>query len=637
MKHVLVIIMAAVIFGRCGFAQSQDSNSQQELVLPPGAKDTTSLNFKDADLRDIFRALSYQHGINIFLDNSINKRATISLNRVPVYDIVKFLCQQNKLNLQIDGNIIKITQPGEAPPPPPKVPQVTWEAGLLSVELKNDDLEKVILEIQKKTGKNILVISGTTGSVNGKLMEIDFDIGFTQLMNNNGFAVQKKSGVYIVSRLDYYVGTQGTSSAQRSGPYWISVKDSSVSIDVTNAPLERVLHDMIRQLNTDVVFYNQISGTVTARATNVSLSRAMDLLLRNTNYAYRESEGMYFIGEKANKALVATRLLRLKYLTAEGTIDMLPQNLTTQATIKMVKEQNGLVIIGSPDVVEQVEEFLAQIDKPVAQVLIEAIVVDFDVSKGSEFGIQAGTTGGLDTTTYTRKGSLIPGIDYEMKGDALSNYLNKIGKVSLFGTELNIAKLGPLPPDFYLNIKALESQGLANIKSRPVIATLNGHKASLSIGTTQYFLLESTIPYRDQTSVLFQTSRQFQTIEADVKLEITPYVGADGLITVEVKPDFRTPVGQFSSTVPPTINKRAMSSTLIVREGETIVLGGLVQETESDVRSQTPILGSIPLLGSLFSSTTKSSRKSELMIYITPHISYGEAFDVNLTPPAGTQ
>jgi type IV pilus assembly protein PilQ len=126
--------------------------------------------------------------------------------------------------------------------------------------------------------------------------------------------------------------------------------------------------------------------------------------------------------------------------------------------------------------------------------------------------------------------------------------------------------------------------------------------------------------------VLLQESQTFHTIEADVKLEITPYVGADGMITLEIKPDFRTPVGQFSSDVPPTINKRELSTTLAVKEGETVVLGGLVQESDSEDRTQVPLLGSIPLLGSLFSSSTKEKRKSQLMIYVTPRISYGEPF-----------
>ncbi|MGB2869558.1 MAG: hypothetical protein WBD36_13970, partial [Bacteroidota bacterium] len=278
------------------------------------------------------------------------------------------------------------------------------------------------------------------------------------------------------------------------------------------------------------------------------------------------------------------------------------------------KEHNGVVVISSNDVIAQAEEFFKQVDKPVAQVLIEAIVVDFDRTKGFELGVNAGYKGSGDTSVSARSDLLIPGLDVSFTGADLQNALQ------------GVVKVGKLPSNFFLNLKALEQKGIANVKSRPLIATINGSPASLSIGTTQYFLLKTTTPYRDQTQVLFQESQNFQTIEADVKLEITPYVGADGQITVDIKPDFRTPVGTFSSTVPPTINRRAMSSTLVMREGETIVLGGLIQESETENRTQTPILGSIPFLGYLFSSTTHSTSKSELMIYVTPHISYGEAF-----------
>lgn len=605
------------------------SSRSDTLHIPVGAADTTTLSFKDTDLRDIFRALSAQHGVNVFLDNGINKHVTVSLNRVRVYDAIVFLASENGLELKLDGGIFKVVPPPPPeplPPPAPKIPRIAFEKNELSVDLKNDDLESVILQIQQKCQKNILMISGTTGTVSGKLMDIDFDIGFTQLMNNNGFAVQKKNGIYVVSRLEYFVGTEGKSTQQKSGPYWVSVKDSMVSIDVTNASLERVLHDITRQLNTDIVFYNAVSGTITARATSVPLSRALDLLLRNTNFAFKETEGIFFVGEKANKALTTTRLLKLKYLTAEHAAEMIPQSIAAQAGIKAMKEQNGLVVVGPADAVEQVKECLAQIDVPIAQVLIEAIVIDYDVSRGSEYGIAAGVLGGKDTSGYQRKGSLLSSINMSMKGDFLNRKLQQIGTVNLFGKEINIGRLGQLPTDFYLNVKAMERKGLANVKSHPVLATLNGHKASLSIGTTQYFLLKTTTPYRDQTQVLMQESQAFQTIEADVKLEITPYVGSDGLITLELKPDFRTPVGQFSSEMPPTINKREMSSTLAVRDGETVVLGGLVQESDSEERTQVPLLGSIPFLGDLFSSSTKEKRKSQLMIYVTPRISYGEPF-----------
>jgi len=595
--------------------------------IPPSAEDTTSLNFKDADIRDVFRALAYRHGLNIFLDNAISKRITIALNNVRVYDAIRFICERNNLALQVNGGIFNIQTPPPPPkpaPPPRHVPGVAYEKGLLSVSLKDDDIEAVVLAIQEKTNKNILVLSGTTGTVSGKLMDTEFDQGFYQLMNNNGFAVQKKNNIYVVSRLDYFVGKDAPS--QKGSPYWVCVKDSLVTLDVTNAPINRVIPDMIRQLNTDVVFYNELSGSVTVRATSTSLSDALDLVLRNSNYTYKESNGVYFVGEKTNKVLATTQLHRLKYLSAEQTFEALPQSITALAQIKLSKEHNGYVVVAAHDVQQQFQEYLDEIDRPVAQVLIEALVVDYDITDGSDFGIQAGLSGSQDTTGYNRKGTLWPGIDMQFNGNAVNNMLKKAKSITLFGKEINLANLGVLPTDFYLNLKAMEQQGTANVTSRPLIATLNGHKATLSVGTTQYFLLKTTTPYVNQVQTVFQESQSFQTIDADVKMEITPYVGANGNITVDIKPDFRTPVGALSADVPPTISKRSMSSTLIMREGETIVLGGLIQETESETSTRVPIVGSIPLLGKLFSSTSKSKRKGELLIYITPHLSYGEAF-----------
>ncbi len=588
--------------------------------LPDAAYDTTSISFKDTDIRDVFRALGYEHGLNIFVDNAVNRKVTISLSSVPVYEAVKFLCEQNGLLLSVEGGIFKILQP---PPPvilkvPPRPPDVTYRDGKLSIDAKGEDLSSVIGALQDKTRKNILVTGGTAGSVTGRLIDVDFDLGFTQLMNNNGFSVRKKDEMYIVDRIDDYSGG-GKNGSQRAGPYWVSVKDSAVSIDVTNAPLERVLSDIMRQVDRDIVYYGTVAGTVTARAGNIPLARIFDILLRNTKYAYKESDGVYFIGDKTDKALLASRLFKLKYLRAEKLIEMLPKSLTDQGTIKLIKEQNGIIVVASNDIENETAEFIKQVDRPVAQVLIEAIVVDYDLSNQKDFGVKAGFKGAADSTSMGSE-TILPGINLFMGAKAANKGLDWIGK------EIGVANLGRLPDNFYMNLQAMEQKGLANVKSRPLLATLNGSSATLSIGQTQYFILKTTTPYVNQNQTLIQESDQFQTIQADTKLDITPYVGSDGLITVDLKPDFKTPVGQLSSEVPPTINQRSMSSTVIMREGETIVLGGLIQESESDTRTQVPILGDIPLLGNLFSSTSKMKRKTELIIYVTPHISYGEAF-----------
>lgn len=611
-----VLLLAAVSLSYTPVS-GQVQDSTVTLALPPGAADTTSLSFKDADIRDVLRGLSLRHGVNIFVDNSVSQRTTVALNRVRVHDAIVFVVEQNGLDLKLEGGVYKVQKKPEPPkpvPPPRPQPMVYYEKGFLSVKAKQDALEDLIELIQERTGKNILITQGTSGPVTGTLNDIEFEVGFTQLMNLNGFAVQKKNNIYVVSRSEYFVGGNAAAGqSQRTSPYWVSVADSLVTLDVTNAPLERVLQDVTRQLNRDVVFYNAVTGSVTARATSVTVEKALDLILRNTNFTYRFMEGTVVVGEKSNRSVLDSRLVRLNHLRAEKTTDLLPQSITSQVSVNVVKEHNGLFLVGPRDVIAQASEVLSELDKPVAQVLIEAIVVDYDRSKGFDFGVDAGVGGYTDTTRSSRN-QLIPGIDALLSGAQIKDALQ------------GVANIGKLPSDFYFRLRAMQERGVANIKSRPLLATLNGHPATLSIGTTFYFKLLTTTPYRDPSQVYLQTSEAFKEIVADTKLEITPYVGPNGSITLELKPDFRTPSGQPAEGIPPPINNRSLSSTLILKEGETIIVGGLIQETDSEVRSQTPLIGSIPLLGYLFSSTSTTTRKSELVIYVTPHISYGEAF-----------
>ena len=110
-------------------------------------------------------------------------------------------------------------------------------------------------------------------------------------------------------------------------------------------------------------------------------------------------------------------------------------------------------------------------------------------------------------------------------------------------------------------------------------------------------------------------------------MEITPWVSASGDVTVDIKPEFKTPVGSLSSEVPPTINSRILDSTVRLKDGETIILGGLIQESNVDNVNKVPILGNIPLLGRLFRNKSTSTIKSELVVFVTPHVFYGDGDD----------
>ncbi|MBN2366352.1 MAG: type II and III secretion system protein, partial [Calditrichaeota bacterium] len=256
-------------------------------------------------------------------------------------------------------------------------------------------------------------------------------------------------------------------------------------------------------------------------------------------------------------------------------------------------------------------------DRPIPQILIEALVVDYNYQDIREIQLEAGLkSGSTIDSTYGGGDKWFPAIDIYWTGNNANHYLNKLGHF------LGVRNIGRLPDDFYLKVKAMEAVGKANIRSKPQIATLNGHTADITIGQTQYYILKTQTPIRDPSQIYIQETQEFQTIEANITLKITPWVSATGEITAEIHPEFNNPVGQFSSTVPPTIQRRALNSTVRMLDGETIVLGGLIQSAETVSITRIPLLGSLPILGRLFQNRNHNISKSELVIYITPHLSY---------------
>lgn len=185
-----------------------------------------------------------------------------------------------------------------------------------------------------------------------------------------------------------------------------------------------------------------------------------------------------------------------------------------------------------------------------------------------------------------------------------------------------------LPDDFYVNIRALEQHGIANVRSKPILSTLNGHTASLKIGTVQNYVFNETIPIVNAVNSTFIEKETIQKIEASISFEITPWVGPNNELTLEIKPNFETPVGQFSpdKRIIPAINTRSLYSTVRLKDGETIILGGLIQESETTTEDKFPFIGDIPILGELFTNRDRQKGKSELMIYLTPKIYYGDDF-----------
>ncbi|MDD3523342.1 MAG: secretin and TonB N-terminal domain-containing protein, partial [Candidatus Cloacimonetes bacterium] len=464
------------------------------------------INVKDMELRDILRGLSYQYNLNLAVDNSISQLVTISLSNISVIDLIEFVCSEYALQAKLIGSVMKIS-PVPIVDQTPKLNDdiyINVQGDTLSVDIRNRDVVDVVRKLTTLSRKNIVIQSGVMGTITSFFKDIPFEAGLNIMMENNGFKVRKKDNVYYVD-----LGQQPAQSGKETSrkALWVSYDKGKITLEVENADLAQVLKELSRQVDTNIITYSEPVGKVSAKCSELSLDEALSYLLKGTDYTYKHENNIYIIGDKKNNSLVTSKLIKLKHIKSEGVLDLFPESLRKNSTIQIIKEQNALMVLGTNDIISELQNYLDQIDYPTPQILIEALVVDYDTSNIRELGVMFGSTNIIpDSLGWVNTGQLDLGINNnglfttQLNGAYLNGPLNDIGNW------LGVGNLGVLPSDFYVKIQALENQGKANIRSRPQIATLNGHPASISIGTTQYYILKTVTPVNSTSSIVTQES-----------------------------------------------------------------------------------------------------------------------------------
>ena len=173
-------------------------------------------------------------------------------------------------------------------------------------------------------------------------------------------------------------------------------------------------------------------------------------------------------------------------------------------------------------------------------------------------------------------------------------------------------KVGILPDRFEVELASLEENNMAEVLARPRLTTLNGNKAELNVTNTVYYLVS-------QVSADGFPITDYRSFNDGISLELTPSVTSSGSITLEVSPEIKT-AGRSSGDGPRDISTRNLKTTVVLKNGETLCLGGLRHRNKTEVRSAVPFLGSLPLIGHLFSYVSEEENESELAIFITPEV-----------------
>ncbi|MGE5549286.1 MAG: secretin N-terminal domain-containing protein [Bacteroidota bacterium] len=250
---------------------------------------------------------------------------------------------------------------------------------------------------------------------------------------------------------------------------------------------------------------------------------------------------------------------------------------------------NSLLIIAPPKLLEMIRGMVGQLDVMPAQVLIEATVVEVALDKGSEFGINwsPGSGGG-----GTNSGSVSLG--------AIAGAL---------GLKYNL-----IAGDWRITVQALADSGKLNVLSNPKVMAANNSPAVINIGE-QVPYLQST---REDAAGVVQKYYGYKNV--GIALEVTPRIGESGSVFLDLFQTTSNLVPGTGQNEAPTIATRDTTTTIIVKDGQTLVIGGLIRDNTSVTTRKVPILGDLFLLGALFRHTTTNHQKTELMIFITPRI-----------------
>ena len=393
-------------------------------------------------------------------------------------------------------------------------------------------------------------------------------------------------------------------SSQASDP----TDNRRMSLDVQGAEIETVLRSLSEFSGKNIVASREVKGTVTLRLRNVPWRHALDIVLTSqglgmvengqtivisTLETLRKEELEKRTAERAQEELLplSTRILPISYANALEMSKTVEKTLTKRGHIEIDARTNALLVTDIDERLDQAESMIRSLDTRTPQVEIVARLVDVDHSVTTSLGINW-SVNNLDLgDAGVNEGIAITPGDVPTPAATV-----KFGTVKGFGS-------------IDATLTALESKNQANIISNPRITTVNNREASVIVGQQIPLIVQD-----------FAGNAVTQLTTIGIKLNVTPHINVGNKITMDVHPEVSDLSSQATVAGGIIINTTMADTRVMVNDGETAVIGGLIRSNESDNSRGVPVLMDIPLLGSLFKSTTKVRQKRELLIFLTPKI-----------------
>ena len=380
---------------------------------------------------------------------------------------------------------------------------------------------------------------------------------------------------------------------QEEPPLEITVGEQGISVYAVGAQADEVLTRLAREAGVGIIVDDTVgrrdgdkftSRKITLNLTNKKVTQIVECICTAYGLSHSRVGGVFMISEGIPKNPSSYLMSDIASVTTEYVLSskaksLLPEFL--QAHVKVNEGKNAVILSGPTEVLAKFREDIKRFDVPAAQIMIDVIMVEFSESAARELGF-----------------------------DFLWSNSGRGGSSSTGLGEIIFQSLGTLTREFTAKIKALEEKKLARVHANPRIATVSGQKASIFVGRQRYLSQPVETP----------SSGSMNFIDAGIKLDMTPWTGGDGVIIAQISTEVSVMSAPDPVTDLPEKSTRRANTQVRVRDGETIIIGGLVQTELQSTRTKIPLLGDLPIVGSLFRGVRRQEVKTELVIFITPRI-----------------
>jgi len=455
----------------------------------------------------------------------------------------------------------------------------------ISLDLRSMDIMDTIKFLSKQGDLNLVATKNVSGKVTLFLKDVTISDVLDIILLTNSLALEKKAGIITVMTEAEYEALYGEKYTD---------KKQTKSITLKYADPKRV-GTILGNLKSSVgkVIIDDVTGMI---------------ILIDTPEKIKEME------EAAERADISTvnRILptvretfELEYAKIGEVKGEITKALTKDiGTIEVDERTNKLVVTDLPHNMERIKALVADFDTKTREVLIEAKIVEITLNDDFAMGVDWSKVYGLAEDSMTFTGS------FPFTAPESSASKMKLSVGTLADNKYNFA------------ITLIKSFGKVKVVSSPHIVVCNNEEAKFMVGTRDAYVT-TTITTGDVTTT---TSESVQFIDVGVTLYVTPTINKGGFVKMHIKPE----VSSISSTLVttegnkiPIVDTSNVETDVLVKDGNTIILAGLIKKTTDQTTSKMPLLGSLPFIGKLFSNVSDTNARKELAIFLTPHIING--------------